>query len=618
MCGFLGQAGLAQINKTNLINGLAEIEHRGPDETKYQINKNWALGFNRLRILDLSSHGSQPMSNLNKDVIITFNGQIYNFLDLRKDLEASGYVLNGGSDTEVLLNYYNYVNRDIVSLLNKCNGMFAFSIIDTSKKKLFIARDRLGVKPLFYSKTKNSIFFSSEIKALKKILPNLPTLSKEAVLAYLKLGFVPGWLSIYDEIKSLKPGSYGVYDFETGSLKISKYWKPKSKENLQNKSLNEYKIIANEILEDATKIRLNSDVPISLFLSGGIDSGLVASKISSIGSSSDIFANTIRFPDWKNDESKLAQETADFLGIKLLIHDAKPLDSQQLFDIIGHFDEPFADQSALVTSLVSSEASKNSTVILTGDGGDESFGGYREYKYSKILNYLSLFPDSFLKILGFSLSKKKDEFISRLGSRLRMTESARSGWTHIYPCDETLENILSAKWIHERSFNVEKIVSEFQLKNIDDALAKAQTVDLNVYLPDNVLKKVDMMSMKHSIEVRSPLLDYRLVELGLSLPHKFKINKGVTKYFLRSLAQDMLPKNITSAPKKGFGIPLKNYLFTDGVLNSQIKVRLARLSSSEIFNGDLLMKFINSSKANPLYLYRLLCLQIWYEKNDLA
>ena len=148
-------------------------------------------------------------------------------------------------------------------------------------------------------------------------------------------------------------------------------------------------------------------MPISLFLSGGIDSGLVAAKISSIGSSNDIFANTIRFPDWENDESKLAQETADFLGIKLLIHDAKPLNSEKLFDIIGHFDEPFADQSALVTSLVSSEASKNSTVILTGDGGDESFGGYREYKYSKIFNYLSLFPDSFLKILGWPLSKRK-------------------------------------------------------------------------------------------------------------------------------------------------------------------------------------------------------------------
>ena len=159
MCGFLGQAGSEKINESSLIQGLTEIEHRGPNETKYQINTNWALGFNRLRILDLSSHGSQPMSNLNKDVTITFNGEIYNFLDLRKDLEASGYVLNGGSDTEVLLNYYNYVNRDIVSLLNKCNGMFAFSIIDTSKKKLFIARDRLGVKPLFYSKTKNSIFF---------------------------------------------------------------------------------------------------------------------------------------------------------------------------------------------------------------------------------------------------------------------------------------------------------------------------------------------------------------------------------------------------------------------------------------------------------------------------
>jgi len=618
MCGFLGQAGLAQINKPNLIKGLAEIEHRGPDETKYQINTNWALGFNRLRILDLSSHGSQPMSNLNKDVTITFNGEIYNFLDLKKDLESSGYVLNGGSDTEVLLNYYNYVNRDILRLLNKCNGMFAFSIIDTSKKKLFIARDRLGVKPLFYSKTKNSIFFSSEIKALKKILPNQPSISKEAVLAYLKLGFVPSWLSIFNEIKSLKPGSYGVFDFETGSFKISKYWKPQPKEELQNKSLNEYKIKANEILEDATKIRLNSDVPISLFLSGGIDSGLVAAKISSLGFSNKIFANTIRFPHWHNDESQLAQETADYLGIKLFIHDAKPLNIKKLVDIVGHFDEPFADQSALVTSLVSAEASKYSTVILTGDGGDESFGGYREYIHSRIYNYFSLFPDLFLKIIGTSLSKFKSEYFSRLGSRLALSNNARSGWTHIYPSDNTLQNFLSKEWINDIIFNAEEIVERFELKNFNDALLKAQAADLNIYLPDNVLKKVDMMSMKHSIEVRSPLLDYRMVELGMSLPSHLKINKGRTKYFLRELSKDMLPENILKAPKKGFGIPLQDYLFEKGKINKDIADRIELLGETNIFNKDTFKRKIFSTKSNPIYLFRLLCLQIWYEKNNLA
>ena len=444
-----------------------------------------------------------------------------------------------------------------------------------------------------------------------------PSISKDAVLAYLKLGFIPSWLSIYNEIKSLKPGSYGVYDLETGSLKISKYWKPKPKENLQNKSLNEYKIIANEILEDSTKIRLNSDVPISLFLSGGIDSGLVAAKISSLGFSNKIYANTIRFPHWDNDESQLAQETADYLGIKLFIHDAKPLNIEKLVNIVGHFDEPFADQSALVTSLVSDEASKYSKVILTGDGGDESFGGYREYKHSAIYNYFSLFPDLFLKTLGIPLSKFKSGYISRLGRRLALSDNARSGWTHIYPSDNTLQNILSKEWISDITFNAEEIVDRFELKNLDDALLKAQVTDLNLYLPDNVLKKVDMMSMKHSIEVRSPLLDYRLVELGMSLPSHLKINKGITKYFLRELSKDMLPENVLKAPKKGFGIPLQDYLFENGKINKEILDRLETLGDSNIFDKNLYRRKIFSAKFNPLYLYRLICLQIWCEKNNL-
>ena len=616
MCGLIGAASINRNIKANLIDGLKKIEHRGPDQKKIHFGNDWALGFARLSILDLSDLGSQPMISKDNQVIITFNGELYNYLELKKELETSGYKIKGKSDTEIILNYYQYLKGDIKRLLRRCNGMYALAIIDKNKDRLILARDRLGVKPLYFSYIGESIYFASEIKGLKTILPDELTISKNSIIAYLNLGFIPSWLSIYNEISSLKPGSYASFDFKTNNLKFIKYWTPEPKKELMNKTEEFYKIRIDELLEDATKIRLNSDVPLSLFLSGGIDSGLVAAKISSLGNNN-ITANTIRFPDWKNDESKLAQATADYLGIELTLHNAEKLNINNLIDIIGHFDEPFADQSSIVTSLVSEKACQQSTVILTGDGGDESFAGYREYVQSKKLDLLKLIPDSLLKLAGVPLSFSGSLFLSRIGKRLNLSESARSAWTHIYPYDNTLQELLSKNWKKDRIFDPEVVVSIFNLNKNWDSLLKAQVSDLNIYLPDNVLKKVDQMSMKHSLEVRSPLLDYRIVELGLSIPSSLKLKNGINKYMLREVGKNLLPKSVINAPKKGFGIPLKKYLYNNGNLEKEIKEKLECLGTSDWFESKKYNKIIYSKKINPIYIYRLLCLQIWKEKNKI-
>ena len=616
MCGFLGAASINRNIKSNLIDGLNKIKHRGPDQIKFHFGDDWALGFARLSILDLSELGSQPMVSEDSQIIITFNGELYNYLELKKDLEQSGYLIKSKSDTEILLKYYQYLKGDINKLLTKCNGMFALAIIDKSKDRLILARDRLGVKPLYFSYINQSIYFGSEIKGLKEIIPRELSISKNAIMAYLNIGFVPFWLSIYNEIDTLKPGTYANFNLKTNNLKVTQYWRPEPKSNLKNRSEEYYKIKINELLEDATKIRLNSDVPLSLFLSGGVDSGLVAAKISSLGNNN-IVANTIRFRDWKNDESILAQSTADHLGIKLYSHDAEILNINNLVDIIGHFDEPFADQSAIVTSLVSEKASQQSTVILTGDGGDESFAGYREYNQSKKLDFLRLFPDPILKLIGIPFSFLENPLISRIGKRLMLTENARSAWTHIYPYDTTLEKLLNEEWKKDRSFDPEIGINNLKLNKNWDSLLKAQVADLKIYLPDNVLKKVDQMSMKHSVEVRSPLLDYRLVELGLSIPSSLKLKNGVNKYMLREVGKDLLPQNVINAPKKGFGIPLAKYLYSNGKIQKEIQQKLDLLAESDWFNRKKYLKTIYSNKINPIYIYRLLCLQIWKEKNKI-
>ena len=613
MCGFVGCAGSSINLKTGKLNdALDKIIHRGPDDRGIETGDWWCLGFQRLSILDLSQNGHQPMISQKGNTVITFNGELYNYNDIKQILISSNIRLKGDSDTEVLLEFYEYLNGDIESLLSKCNGMFAFIIVDKVRDKILLARDRLGVKPLYYSCIDNELVFGSEIKAMKGLISKTLTISNDAVFAYLRLGFVPSWECIYNEIKSLEPGHWAEWSCKDNKIKLHKYWMPNiSKGILDNNPIN----TLSELLEDATKIRLNSDVPVGVFLSGGIDSGLVASQIKKCGKN-DVVAHTVRFPGWDNDESLLSQKTADFLGIDLKIYDADLPSMSKIVKLISHFDQPFSDPSAIATSLLCEEVSNDATVILSGDGGDEVFAGYREYPRALKYGWIDSIPDVISNPMGRLISLSCNRKVNNIGERLKLSSCVRSAWTHIYPSDDSLERLLTSKWTKYDKFNPEIICNN--LSNYDNLspLRKAQLGDILLYLPDNVLRKVDRMSMSHSLEVRSPFLDYRMVEFGLSLPSKLKIKEGVGKQILRDFSMDRLPIKIQSAEKKGFGVPLEDYFINDGKINLFVKDSIIQLGNTDWFDKIKLISYMEDPDVAKEIrnIYRLFCLSIWLQR----
>ena len=612
MCGFIGFVGLGFKNTDFAFSeALQKIEHRGPDDYGIEQGEWWKLGFRRLSILDLSSAGHQPMNSSTRNSIIVFNGELYNYREISKILISNGISLKGDSDTEVFLNYYEFLNGNIPLLLEKCNGMFSFAIIDKLKCKLYLGRDRLGVKPIYFSYTNQGVVFGSEIKSIKPLLKFKTTVSTSAIGGFLNLGFVPSWESTFNEIDMLKPGYWAEWTLKSKKIKLHQYWKPSVNTYKNLDSEKEYIEEISDILYDATRIRLKSDVPVGIFLSGGIDSGLIASQIKKCGRE-DIMAHTIRFPGWENDESELAKKTAEHLNIELKIHDSDIPSMDSLKNIIGHFDQPFSDPSSIVTSLICEKAKEYSTVILTGDGGDEAFSGYREYSRALKYEWIDSVPDEFNKLIGGFFSRCGDGDLHRIGQRLKLSKHVRSAWTHIYPLDETITNLLQTK--DEFYFNPKELQNILPYNSKIDALSRAQIGDLSVYLPDNVLRKSDRMSMMHSLELRSPFLDYRLVNLGLSIPPHLRLKNGVTKYMLRELAKEFIPSDVLTAPKRGFGVPLDHYLLDGDNLKNHVIEVLYELRKTGWFSEKQLSIFIGKKSwknTNLRHVYRLFCLGIW-------
>ena len=617
MCGYLGIVGNNIINGDAFNSALNKLQHRGPDESKILTGETFNIGFKRLKILDLSENGSQPMSSVDSNVTIVFNGEIYNYKFIKEILTKSGINFKGSSDTEVLLNYYIYLNGDVETLIKKCNGMFSFVIMDRTKKKIYFVRDRLGVKPLYYCCNKENIIFSSEIKSIKNLIKNKINISNHAISAYLDLGFVPPWLNTYKEIKSINAGNYGEWDVDKKSLKIKPYWSPIVTRTNNEYSLDEWKKKIKEIILDATKIRLNADVPVGLFLSGGIDSGLVAASVSKLGFK-DVIAHTVRFKDSPNDESYLAQKTANYLGLKLKIHDANSITFDEIKSSIQQFDEPFADPSAVITDLICKKTNESSTtVVLTGDGGDESFCGYREYVKLVKYNWINNLPDQYLNLAGMLISKLPNQRIKIISNRLRLKKALRTMWTHVYPFDENLKKLQKHEFRLNNNFDPGMIETFCDNIEKDNNLKIAQIADLLCYLPNDVLKKTDMMSMKNSIELRSPLLDYRLVEVGLSMPSKYKIKNNKTKFVLREISKEWLPKEVSLASKKGFGVPLNKLFIKFDRIKDEVKNQILKLNDFDFFYKEKLENFIcakNLNNSNLNSIYKLFCLSIFLEK----
>ena len=558
MCGIFGLLSKNNLSLENFKEIEKILEPRGPDDKGYFIDKeNYILLYHRrLSILDLSTNGLQPMHSNNNRWVISYNGEIYNHIEIRNELKIEYPEISwkGSSDTETLINCIELWGLE--KTLKKVNGMFAFAVWDKSTKRLFLARDRLGEKPLYYGKIKNDFMFSSDLRAFEKHPFWDGKICRKALNYYKRYGHVPENYSIYEKIYKLKPGSFLIIDdFGRNVSEPNQYWNIASKTIHQSKknelSFSEAKKEYNNLLKDSVKKRMISDVPLGAFLSGGIDSSLIVAQMQSI-STKKIKTFSIGNQDQEYDESKFAKKIAEHLNTE---HYEYIISSQDALDIIPKlpeiYDEPFADSSQIPTFLICKKIKNKVTVALSGDGGDELFAGYERSVHGiQIWKYLKYFPHSVRSIISKNLSNKYLRiFGTEKSSKIYKVINALKAKNSIEFYD-----LLRCVW---ENTDRKLIDSNLDEKNILDNFLYQ---DLTTYLVDDILVKLDRASMANSLEARVPFLDHRLVEFSWEIPNHFKISENKGKYISRELLKDFIPKELFERPKKGFTIPLAKWL----------------------------------------------------------
>jgi len=548
-----------QVSPTELGNTVQKMSealfHRGPDSHGFWMSpqSEIGLGHRRLAIIDLTAAGHQPMPSSSGRFVVTFNGEIYNYRALKSELIKLGSTFKSSTDTEVLLEGIEVWGLN--NTLQKLNGMFAFGLWDQTEKDLYLVRDRIGEKPLYYGQFEKGWFFSSEIKSFHAAGFKLGKLNQDALGSLFHLGYIAGSQTIYERVLKLPPGH--VIKIPTkGSPQLQAYWSAK-KEFLENRGLRSDLQISNlkqefkELLFDATRMRLESDVPVGAFLSGGIDSSLVVSAMSKVASSR-VSTFTVGFPDWNNNESKFAAQIAKHLGTD---HHELQLMNCDLLDVVPQlaniYDEPFADASQIPTILISRLTKKHVTVCLSGDGGDEVFWGYPRYwKWRRLWKLISHIPGPVRgasNLLAARFSPKARRALKGLGmlgagNAVSFYEKAYAHW-------------LTPIAVGDKGFSFSSFLApEANPEEI------WQLLDTEFFLPDDILVKVDRAGMAVALENRIPLLDHRIVEFGWSLSERAKIHQGQGKFLMRQLLYDFVPQELVDRPKQGFGVPMGAWL----------------------------------------------------------
>lgn len=609
MCGIAGIYSPSNVSSREI--GLVQqmldaTKHRGPDNQGLWSDDKVVLGHNLLSIIGVGT-GRQPMSNRAKDVWVTFNGEIYNYRELKQSLKNKGYVFQTETDTEVLIYLYQEFGLD---LIDHINGMFAFAIWDIKKQELIMFRDRLGVKPLFILRSKEQIFFASEIKAFKNLNIDLGGLDPEAIMNYLRFKHVGSKRSIFKSIIKIPPAHIVI--IKKDEIKMNKYWQPISNKIQRYES---HKI--RSLIKDATRLRLRSDVPLSISLSGGLDSSIVAYEaVKGNGFKGEVFS--IKYPKKDEDESQISSRFASELGIRLNIIDFPEIDINLLPRLVEVMDEPFSDYSIYPSFLLFKEQSKFSTVVLTGDGGDEAFGGYLRYsRFKKLSNYLTLISLA-RKIIPKPLSKK---FPSKIRSLLEAYSlDKRFLYTEVLSMErrENLEDIFQKDFLENllktsNSYNVDFEEVPDSSNNLGSIL------DYLSYLPGDVLSKVDLTSMHSSVEARSPFLDYRVAELGLSLHESNRFSNKMTKIALRNAYKNKLPDYILNSKKRGFTVP-KSYWTSPKFIEFGRQLLLDKpIICDQIFSRKRIEKYLfmnkKSKKFNSIQIWNLVMLELWFKSN---
>jgi asparagine synthase (glutamine-hydrolysing) len=562
------------------------LVHRGPDDEGFYISGPLGLGHRRLSIIDLGG-GHQPMTNEDCTVWVAFNGEIYNFKDLHDDLIKKGHVFKTRSDTEVIVHLYEEEGE---RCFERLRGMFAIAIWDSRNRKLILARDRVGKKPLFYFYDGSRIAFASEMKAILEV-PNVSReIDLEAVSDYFSYLYIPAPKSIFKHIRKVLPGHYVVVS--DAGIRETEYWDINFSETLA-RSEKEWCETLLETYREAVKLRLISDVPLGAFLSGGVDSSSVVALMSDIVRGS-VTTCSIGFQEEEFNELDYAREIATRFGTdhheKIVRPDALGIVEK----LAWHYDEPFADSSAIPTYYVSQVARQNVTVALAGDGGDENFAGYRRYYFDRRENIIrKLLPAAFRQpVFGTlaSLYPKADWAPRFFRGKATFANLARRPIEAYFRSMSAFQSDLKDQLLHRdvrhdlNGYNSLTVLRDYYDRaSTDDPLSRIQYVDIKTYLADDILVKVDRASMAHSLEVRAPILDHKLMELAAMMPSSVKLRGTNGKYIFKNAVKKILPQSVLRRKKMGFAVPLSQWFRND--LKEFARGVLFTGSSDTLING---------------------------------
>jgi len=643
MCGICGKINIdgKEIPKALINRMQAVLSHRGPDDEGIYISGqppgnshrlvSVGLGHTRLSIIDLSKAGSQPMANEDETVKIVFNGEIYNYKSLKKALGQKEHQFISQTDCEVIIHLYE---QEGIECVKKLNGMFAFALWDSKIQTLFLCRDRLGIKPLFYFWNGKSLIFASEIKGILGDSEVPKEIDWNALNLYLTLNYIPAPYTIFEKIKKLNPGCY--ITVQKRGLEIKQFWDMKKDlehNEIREKNFETYKKNLNDLLEDAVRKRLMADVPLGAFLSGGVDSSIIVGLMSRISNSS-VSTCSVGYKDMPLfDETSYAREVAEFHHTN---HHEVMVSSKDILnaipEVLSCFDEPFGDSSAIPTYIVSRETKKHVKVALSGDGGDELFAGYRmysgEYWYSRYKLIPRFLRKMLLQPILTSLPDSRDRYLLEYIRRAKKFISGAQdefedrffAWNEMFS-REMRENIIKKEiGADEIDLDLGKELVLGMLNSIDsDNINRMLYVDLTNSLPNDMLTKVDLMSMKNSLEVRVPFLDHRLVEFVFHIPGDLKLRGKKGKYILLETFKDILPPSLLKRKKWGFEIPISKWLKSDLKFLIDEYLSKEKLERQEIFDFKPVERLISDLFSNHAdtswHLWNLIVFQDWYSRN---
>jgi asparagine synthase (glutamine-hydrolysing) len=619
MCGITGYVYLQGrgSHKDDRLKKMARsLTHRGPDGEGYYQTDGVALAHRRLKIIDLDT-GDQPMFTQDGNLCIVFNGEIYNYLELKTELITLGHQFHTKSDTEIILASYLQWGE---SCQEKFNGMWAFALWDSRRKRLFLSRDRIGEKPLYYANYRGAFIFGSEIKSL--LAYGIPPVARTELLEiYLTMGYLPAPYTFYKDIHKLRPGHYLIV--EKGNILEQQYWcLPQRDEGDMLTDENEVNQKFEMLLNDSVRLRIRSDVPFGAFLSGGLDSSSIVSLMNR-HCTHPVETFTIGFQEKQFDERELARDVAKAFATNHHEHVIKPeAIGQAITHVLQYYDEPFGDSSAIPTGHVCKEASRHVKMVLSGDGGDEILSGYTIYQGEKFSARYQMMP-AFLKraipYLATLIAKPcRGELRYRLNRISNVCDAASTSFTQRLIAKSAyipLERIRELLKGNNSLWKVEEFITDLMKDcQFSDPFYKLMYFQFRASLPDQMLTKVDRMSMAHSLEVRTPFLDHRLVEFMAGVHKNIKMPGLIRKQILRKTVAHSLPESLLKAPKKGFTIPLREWFKDASFLTQVEQLPFKKIGLDEKTIQKIVKSNAQSAEDNGNFIWMLILLGHWYNK----